>query len=201
MPHSRGLFSADDVTIFYWWHQKYITRHNNWDARKWKKHKSDANTEDFENWLYLSSTPITLRLLTRVFCTSGPNLVALAWACDKLLWGQARNGVNFDFEVEFDLEGQSQSPPKAIGILTKVFYTCDPNLVILARIGYPLDKQVIATPTDRQTQGNGNTRWLNWPRVKTITISLDVDFIQGNIRHRPFKIKPHIYTYICVCVY
>ena len=45
---------------------------------------------------------------------------------------KAQNGVNFDFEVKFDLEGQSQSPPKTIGILTKVFYIYGPNLVILA---------------------------------------------------------------------
>ena len=46
-----------------------------------------------------------------------------------------KNGVTFDFEVKFDLEGQSQSPPKTIGILTKVFYTYGPNLVILAGLG------------------------------------------------------------------
>ena len=45
---------------------------------------------------------------------------------------QAQTGVNFDFKVKFDLEGQGQSTPKAIGILTKVFYTYGPNLVILA---------------------------------------------------------------------
>ena len=43
---------------------------------------------------------------------------------------QAQNEVNFDFEVKFDLEGQGQSPPKTIGILTKVFYTYGANLVI-----------------------------------------------------------------------
>ena len=37
--------------------------------------------------------------------------------------GQAQNGISFDLEVIFDLEGQGQSPPKTIGILTKVFYT------------------------------------------------------------------------------
>ena len=42
----------------------------------------------------------------------GPNLEALAWTGDELLRGQAQNGVNFDFEVKFDLEGQGQSPPK-----------------------------------------------------------------------------------------
>ena len=51
---------------------------------------------------------------------------------DELSHRQAQNGVNFDFEVKFYLEGQSQSPPKTIGILTKVFYTYGPNLVILA---------------------------------------------------------------------
>ena len=49
------------------------------------------------------------------------------------LWHrQTQNGVNFDFEVKLDLEGQSKSPPQTIGILTKVFYIYGPNLVILA---------------------------------------------------------------------
>ena len=39
------------------------------------------------------------------------NLVVLAWTGDELSRGQAQNGVSFDFEVKFDLEGQ-QSPPK-----------------------------------------------------------------------------------------
>ena len=30
---------------------------------------------------------------------------------DELSRGQAQNGVNFDFEVKFDLGGQGQSPP------------------------------------------------------------------------------------------
>ena len=67
-----------------------------------------------------------------IFCTSGPNLVVLAWTGDELSRGQIQNGVNFDFEVKCDLEGQGQSPPKTIGILTKVFYIYGPNLVILA---------------------------------------------------------------------
>ena len=98
--------------------------------------KSDANKQDFENKLNLTcqaqSTPKTIGILTKVFCTSSPNLVVLAQTGDELLHGQAQNGVNFDFEVKFDLEGQGQSPPKTIGILTKVFYTFGPNLAILA---------------------------------------------------------------------
>ena len=49
------------------------------------------------------------------------------------LWhGQAQNWVNFDYEAKFDLEGQGQSLPKPIGILTKVFYIYGPNMVILS---------------------------------------------------------------------
>ena len=49
------------------------------------------------------------------------------------LWhGQAQNGVNFDFVVQFDIAGHNQSSHKTKGILTKVFYISGPNLVILA---------------------------------------------------------------------
>ena len=99
-----------------------------------QRRKSEANMQDFENKLNLTcqaqSTPKTIGILTKVFCTSGPNLVVLACTGDELSRGKAQNGVNFDFEVKFDLE--SQSPPKTIGILTKVFYIYGPNLVILA---------------------------------------------------------------------
>ena len=46
-----------------------------------------------------------------MFYTSGPYLGILAGTGDELLDGQAQNGVNFDFEVKFDFEGQSQSTP------------------------------------------------------------------------------------------
>ena len=39
----------------------------------------------------------TIGILANVFCTSGPNLVILAWMGDELWCGQAQNGVNFDF--------------------------------------------------------------------------------------------------------
>ena len=85
-----------------------------------QRRKSDANKQDFEMELNLTchdqSTTQTTRILTKVFCTSGPNLVVLAWTGDELSHGQAQKGVNFDFEVKFDLEGQGQSPPKTIGI-------------------------------------------------------------------------------------
>ena len=42
---------------------------------------------------------------------------------------QAQNGVNVDFKVQFDLEGQGQWTPKTIGILTKVF--CISGLIVI----------------------------------------------------------------------
>ena len=77
--------------------------------------KSDANKQDFENKLNLTcqaqSAPQTTGILTKVFSTSGPNLVARVWTGDELSRGQAQNMVNFDFEVRFDLEGLGQSSP------------------------------------------------------------------------------------------
>ena len=122
-----------------------------------QRRKSDANKQDFENKLNLTcqvqSTPKTTGILTKVFSTSGPNLVALVWTGDELSHGQAQNGVNFDFEVKFDLEGQGQSPPKTIGILTKVFYAYGPNLVILAWTGNDLSRGQTWWLTDGRTDG------------------------------------------------
>ena len=133
-----------------------------------QRRKSDANKQDFENKFNLTcqaqSSPKTIGILTKVFCTSGPNFMVLAWTGDELSHGQAQNGVNFDFEVKFDLEGQGQSPPKTIGILTKVFYIYGPNLVVLAETGHELSRgQAHDWHTDGHTHtqtdaGNDNTR-------------------------------------------
>ena len=56
----------------------------------------------------IQSTPQTRGILTKLFCTSGLNLVVLAWTGEELYGGQAQNGLNFDFEAKFDLEGQGQ---------------------------------------------------------------------------------------------
>ena len=124
------------------------------------------------------SIPKLTRILTQVFCTFGLNLMILAWTGDELSCRQAQNGVTFDFEVKFDLEGQGQgqSPPKTIGILTKVFYTYGLNLVILAWTGDELSRgQASAYRTHRRTDGRthrqteaGKTipEGQNWPRVK-----------------------------------
>ena len=151
-----------------------------------QRRKSDANKQDFENEFYLTcqaqSTPKTTGILTKVFSTSAPNLVALAWTGDELSRRQAQNGVNFDFEVKFDLEGQGQSPPKTIGILTKVFYIYGPNLVILAETGHELSRgQARDWHTDghthRQTQATTIPEGQYWPRVKN-----DITGIHGDLR-------------------
>ena len=137
-----------------------------------KRRKSDANKQNFQIKLNLTyrarSTPKTIGIFTKVFCTFGPNLVILAWTGDELSRGQALNGVNFDFEVKFDLKGQGQSAPKTTGILTKVIYTYDSNLVILAWMGDGLSRrQASVYRTHRRTEGrthrqtdagNDNTR-------------------------------------------
>ena len=113
------------------------------------------------------SIPKLIGILTQVFCTFGPNLVVLAWTGDELSCRQAQNGVTFDFEVKFDLEGQGQSHPKTIGILTKVFYTYGPNLVIPAWTDDELSRGQAGgwrTHTDTHTD---RRRQRQYPKAKT----------------------------------
>ena len=85
---------------------------------------------------------------------------------DELWSGQAQNGVNSDFEVKFDVEGQGQLPRKTIGTLIKVFCIFGPNLAILAWTGPKLSRGQASdwhtdwhTHTDTHTDaGDDNTR-------------------------------------------
>ena len=72
--------------------------------------------------------------------------------------------VFFYFEVKFDLEVQGQLPHKTIRILTKVFCTPGPKLVILAWTGYRADKQVITAHTDAHTDRRSQPQY---PKAKT----------------------------------
>ena len=71
---------------------------------------------------------------------------------DELWCGQTQNGVNFDFQVEFDLEGQGQLPLKTKGTLTKVFCIFGPNLVSLAWMGDELSRGQTWWRTDGRRQ-------------------------------------------------
>ena len=80
---------------------------------------------------------------------------------DELWSGQAQKGVNSDFEVKFDLEGQGQLPLKTIRIFTKVFCIFGPNLAILviARTSKWLTHRLAHKHTDTHTDaGDDNTR-------------------------------------------
>ena len=95
-------------------------------------------------------------------CIFVPNLEIVTSIGGELWHGQTQNGVNFDFGVQFELEGHNQSSHNTIGTLTKVFYISGPNLVILAETGDELSHgQARDWRTDGHTQtdtGNANTR-------------------------------------------
>ena len=93
-------------------------------------------------------------------------MVVPARTGDELSHGQAQNVVNFDFEVKFDFDGQNQSLPKTIMILTKVLYIYGPNLLILAErvMSYRADKLVIDARTDTHTDKH---RQRQYPKAKT----------------------------------
>ena len=88
---------------------------------------------EITNWIedQFQSSPQLVGIWTVLRCIFVPNLKIVTSIGRELWHGQAQNGVNFDFEVKFDIEGQGQSPPKTIRILAKVFYIDGPNLVIL----------------------------------------------------------------------
>ena len=77
-------------------------------------------------------SPKLVGIWTVLRCIFVPNLEIITSIGGELWHRQAQNGVNFDFGVQFDLEGHNQLSHKTIGILTKVFYISGPNLVILA---------------------------------------------------------------------
>ena len=67
-------------------------------------------------------------ILTVLRCIFALNLVILAWTADELWSVHAQNGVKFNFQVKFDIEGQVPSP-KNNGRFTKVFCISGPNSV------------------------------------------------------------------------
>ena len=90
------MYTGDGLT-------KYLQNNANKYGRK-TGFKIENKIEDQDQ-----SIPRLIGSLTHVFCSCGLNLVILAWTGDQLSCRQAQNGVTFDFEVKFDLEGQGQS--------------------------------------------------------------------------------------------
>ena len=58
------------------------------------------------------SSPELTGILTVLKCICCPNLEILTRIGGELWFGQAQNGVNFEFGVKFDLEGQGHLPPQ-----------------------------------------------------------------------------------------
>ena len=120
------------------------------------------------------SSPELIGILTVLKCICGPDLEILTWIGAEWWCAQAQNGVNFEFEVKFDLEGQGQSARKTIGILTKVFYTFGSNLVILAWTSDKLSRgQTHDWRPHGQTPATTIPEGQNWPRVK-IQLKLEI---------------------------
>ena len=114
---SRGFETLQDLTerrLFGYWDGALVVI---W----WLCISSSGEARKFDflsqiwPWMSRSNAPKTIGILTNAFCTSDPKLVILAWMGDELWCRQAQNGVNFDFDLKFDLGGQSRLPPKTIG--------------------------------------------------------------------------------------
>ena len=78
------------------------------------------------------SSPKLVGIWTVLRCIFVPNLEIVTSIGGELWHAQAQNGVNFDFDRDLQGQIELQSSHKTIGLLTKVFYISDPNLVILA---------------------------------------------------------------------
>ena len=131
-----------------------------------QRRKSDANKQDFENKLDLicqaQSTPKTLRTLTKVFCLNEGWVIART----SSKWGKF-----WLWSSIWHWKSRSITP-KTIGILTKVFYTYGPNLVILAWTGVELSRGQTWWRTDWRTDGRSQTTTIPvgqyWHRVKNM---------------------------------
>ena len=143
---------------------------------------------EIKNWVegQFQWSPKLVGIWTVLGCIFVPNLEIITSIGGELCHGQAENGVNFDFGVQFDVEGQGQSPPPppppppppikkkkkkktTIGILPKVFYTYGPNLVILAWTGDVLSRwQAFDWCTHRRThRQTDRRRQRQYPKAKT----------------------------------
>ena len=149
------MYTCDGLT-------KYLQKNNANKFGRKTGFKIENEIEDQDQ-----SIPKLIGILTQLFGTFGPNFVVLAWTGDELSCQQAQNWVIFDFEVKFDLEGQCQSPPKTIGILTKVFYTYGPNLVILAWTDDELLRGPAGGWRTRTDTHTDRRRQRQYPKAKT----------------------------------
>ena len=117
------------------------------------------------------SFPKTIEILTKVFCTSGPNRVISTYAGDELWCGQVQNLVNFEFQVKiWPWRSMSITPQHNKGLNQGVLHLFskfgDPSLNgwwVIARtstwfIHRQTDTQILHGRTDAGIDKNDNTR-------------------------------------------
>ena len=143
---------------------------------------------EIKNWIedQFQSSPKLVGIWTVLRCIFVPNLEIVTSIGDELWHAQAQNGVNFDFGVQFDLEGQGQSPQNNRdlnqGLLHLLFKFGDPSLNgcwVIARTS----KCLPHTQTDGRTDGQATTipQGQNWPRVKN-RLSSQSGTLSQNVR-------------------
>ena len=149
-----------------------------WTTTPWQNKQTTKQTKAINNsYIYIYHVNVTqtvpdisplmpMHQDPLLGCIIGQNLEILTSTGGEWSWGQAKNCVNFDFQVKFDLEGQGQSTPKTIGILTKLFCMSGSNLVILAGTSDKLSRgQARDWRPHGQTQATTIPEGQNWPRV------------------------------------
>ena len=159
----------------------------------WHKNQivSLRRTSDGSHWIYTKAqfsvgfeTKIKLKVnvnqaqhnrnLNSAKMHFGQSLDILTSVEEELWREQTQNRVNFSLallelsKVKFDLESQGQLPHKTLVILTKVLYTCDPNLMILAWTGDELSCGQARWHTEGRTDGHTDRRrQRQYPEAKT----------------------------------
>ena len=129
-------------------------------------------------WPWRWIAPQNNRIFSKLFCTSGPNLVILAWMGDELWCRQAQNEVNLDFQVKFDLEGQEIRPQN----------NGDLNQGVLHLLSIYHQQRHIDTHTQAKTIPEGQ----NWPWVKSNVLTLGWIWKKSHYRyHTRLSLVPH----------
>ena len=120
------------------------------------------------------SSPKLVRIWTVIRCIFVLNLEIVTSIGGELWHAQNQNGVNFDFGVQFDLEGHDQSSHKTIGLLNQGLLHLwskfgDPSSNgwwVIARTNSWLMDTRTHTHTHTHTQATTIPEGQNWPRVK-----------------------------------
>ena len=118
----------------------------------------------------------TIGILTKVLCTSGPNLLILAWMADELWCGQAPKMCKFGLLSSiWHWRSRSIAPKNnrdlnqaVLHLLSKFGVSSLNRWRFMARTSSGLTDTHIDshTHTDRQTQATTIPEGQNWPRVK-----------------------------------